>query len=303
MAATGALKANAARERRLPKAPSSLVGFTLMLPAMAIVAVFHLYPLIRGVALSLHDPSTNGLTTHNYERMVHDPAWRTALVNAGEILLLVPVFVVVPLILAFALFQGFAGWRFFRAVFFMSWLMPPVIVGYMFTPLLGSSGPIGSVFKAIGLGGLARDWLGGTSTALWAVMAVFLWTIFGLGVGIYLAGLATVPGHLVEAARLDGASRPRILRHVIVPLLMPTIALWSVMVVSALLLGLYSLIYALTGGGPSFATLTPEYDIVNVLLGEVNPNYAAALGVTLFAGVFLIVVAQTASLYRRGLRD
>ncbi len=302
MAATGTLRRDG-RRRRLPKAPPSLVGFGLLLPAMVIVTMFQIYPLIRGVVLSLHSPDGGGVTAHNYTRMVHDPAWRRAIVNAGEILLLVPLFVVVPLLLAFALFQGFRGWRFFRAVFFMSWLMPPVIVGYMFTPLLSAGGPLGELFKAIGLHSLARDWLADGSTALWAVMAVFMWTIFGLGVGIYLAGLATIPTHLIEAARLDGASRSRILRHVIVPSLVPTIALWSVMVVTALLLGLYSFIYAMTSGGPGFTTLTPEYYIVNVLLGEVNPNYAAALGVTLFVGVFAIVLLQLASVYRRVVAD
>src|SRR5262245_25610963 len=121
MGATGTLM-RTGRGRRL-KAPPSLVGFGLMLPAMAIVAAFHLYPLARGLVLSLHVAGRSGLTTHNYHRMLHDPAWRKALVNAGEILLLVPIFVVVPLVLAFALFQGFRGWRFFRAIFFLSWLM------------------------------------------------------------------------------------------------------------------------------------------------------------------------------------
>lgn len=298
MNATGVLT-RAGHRRLLPKAPPSLVGFGLLIPAMAIVGLFKIYPLVRGVALSLHDPRTGRFTTRNYVRMAHDPAWHAAVVNAGKILLLVPLFVVVPLLLAFALFQGFRGWRFFRAVFFMSWLMPPVVVGQMFVPLLRADGPLSSVLKPIGLGALSRDWLASSNTALWAMMAVFLWTIFGLGVGIYLAGLATIPEHLIEAARLDGASRMRILRHVVVPLLVPTIVLWSVMVMTALLLGLYGLIYALTNGGPGYSTLSPEYYIVSVLLNEVNPQYAAALGVTLFVGVFAIVFAQMAAMYRR----
>jgi len=302
MGATGTLT-RIGQGRRLPKAPPSLVGFGLLLPAMAIVGVFQLYPLIRGVVLSLRDARTGALTAHNYDRMLHDPAWQAAVVNAGKILLLVPLFVVVPLLLAFALFQAFRGWRFFRAVFFLSWLMPPVIVGYMFTPLLSADGPLHSLLKPIGLGGLAHDWLANQHTALWAVMAVFLWTIFGLGVGIYLAGLATIPAHLVEAARLDGASRLRILRHVVAPLLAPTIALWSVMVVASLLLGLYGFIYSLTNGGPGYSTMTPEYYIVSVLLNELNPSYAAALGTTLFLGVFAIVFTQMVAVYRRVVAD
>jgi raffinose/stachyose/melibiose transport system permease protein len=296
MEATGAL-ARRISFRALPKAPPSLVGFGFFIPAVSVVAAFQLYPLVRGLVLSFEHPRTGGFTTANYERMLHDDAWGHAVVNSGKILLLVPIFVVVPLILAFTLYQRFRGWRFFRAAFFLSWMIPPVIVGYMFVPLLEPYGPLNSVFDSIGLG--KHGWLGDPSTALWTVMAIFLWWIFGLGVGIYLAGLATIPEELVESARLEGASQGRILRYIVAPLMWPTIALWSVTVVSALLLGLYGFIYSLTGGGPSFSTLTPEYYIVSVMLREVNPNYAAALGTTLFVAVFGIVALQLRFVYRR----
>jgi multiple sugar transport system permease protein len=292
-----------ATRRRVRRAPEWVTGTLLFLPAVALVSAFQVYPLVRGVVRSLHDPDTGGWSAHNYSRMVHDPAWLRALRNAGEIVLLVPLFVVIPLLLAFALFQAFWGWKFFRAVFFLSWLTPPVIVGYMFVPLLTEDGPLNHLLRIIGLGALTHAWLGESGTALWAVMAIFFWSIFGLGVGIYLAGLATIPVELVEAARLDGASRLRALRHVVVPLLLPTIAVWSVFVLSALLLGLYAFVYSLTGGGPSFASLTPEFYIVSVLLNEVNPNYAAALSTTLFAAVLAVVLVQMRFLYGRIVED
>jgi ABC-type sugar transport system permease subunit len=300
------MSATAATPRRmrvrrglLSKAPPSLTGFLLFLPAILMVGAIQIYPLLRGVALSLEDPETGGFTTANYERMLDDPAWHKALENAGKILLLVPLFVVVPLFVAFALWQAFRGWRFFRAVFFLSWLLPPTIVGYMFKPLLAPAGPLNTLLEDVGLEGVARPWLGDPATSLWTVMAIFLWSVFGLGVGVYLAGLATVPPRLVEAARLDGARGLRILRHVVAPLLWPTIALWSVMVVVMLLLGLYGFLFALTDGGPAFASLTPEYYIVKVLRQEVNPQYAAALGTTLFLGVLIVVVLQMRLVYGR----
>ena len=100
--------AAATLRRRSPRARASIGGAGLMLPAMAIVVIFQIYPLARGAVLSLHSPAANGLTAHNYERMrrtTRPGAPRSS--TPARSCSTVPVFVAVPLLLAFALFQNF----------------------------------------------------------------------------------------------------------------------------------------------------------------------------------------------------
>ena len=235
----------------------------------------------------------------NYVRMTNDTTWITSLANAGTILLVLPVFVLFPLVLALLIYLRTPGAAFFKAVFFLTWLLPPVIVGYLMSPLLGLDGLFNDLLGAVGLGGLATPWLGSTKTAIWAMIAVVVWAWFGLGVVIYLVGLATVPSDLFEAAVVDGAGYWSLLRFVAIPSLMPTIGFYTVVVTSHIFLHMFPIVFSLTGGGPGNSTLMPEYRIYSVFVNPSNFGYASALGVTLFAIILGVILLQVRYMYLR----
>ncbi|MBJ7614411.1 MAG: sugar ABC transporter permease [Candidatus Dormibacteraeota bacterium] len=250
-------------------------------------------PIVRGVATSLTTPqgvlSSRFVGLANYQRMLHDEVWLASLRNAGKLVLTLPVFILVPLVFAAVLFNGAPGWRFFRATFFMSWLLPPVSVGFMFTPIFGSYGPINMMLSRLNVEPI--PWLGSPTLAPLVVGAALLWSWFGLGTVIYLAGLATIPTDQLDASRIDGARMWSVLRWVQIPHLVPTIAFWSVLCTSNMLLNVFAYIYALTEGGPGTATMLPEYYIWTTTQ-YFNPGYTSALGISLFIIVAAVVFIQ-----------
>ncbi len=198
----------------------------------------------------------------------------------GSILLSVPIFVTIPMLLAILIDQGVPGRAFFRSVYFFPVVLSSVIIGSIFSVVLGFNGSFNALLKAVGLP--AFDWLGRSSTALPVTLAIQSWSTFGMGVLIFLAGLSTVPKEMVEAARLEGAKMWQIWWHVIIPELRPIIEFSTVITTIGLLTSMFGLIYVLTGGGPGTATTVPEYLIWSAQ-GRLNqPAYAAALSIILF---------------------
>lgn len=285
-----------------------LTGYFLVVPALILVTIFVFVPFALGLWVSL-TAATAGkfwaefIGLENFAKMLTDSSWHETLFNALRALLALPIVILAPLVLAFTLYRGTRFSSVFRGIFFLSWLLPAVMVGYLFIPILSIDGVLNAGLGLIGLDGLAgTSWLGSTETSLWALLAVMLWTVFGLGVGIYLAGLATVSEDLFDAAKVDGAGYWRTLSAVTIPSIMPTIAFWTVVSTGGILLWMFPLIYSLTGGGPGRSSTLPEFYIWKIFGGG-NMGYAAALGVVLFALVFAVALVQVWVMYFRTADD
>jgi multiple sugar transport system permease protein len=260
------------------------VALLFLLPAILLVLVLRIIPLFLGFGISLTSATQTSpgefIGAANYLRALDDPNFRASMVNAGVVLLSVPLFVVFPLILAVLLDQGVPGRNFFRSVYFFPVVLSSVIIGSIFSIVLGYNGSLNALLKVFGIPSV--DWLGRSNTALPVTLIIQSWSTFGFGVLIFLAGLSTVPKDMVEAARLEGAKMWQIWWHVIIPELRPIIEFSLVITTIGLLTSLFGLIYVLTGGGPGTATTVPEY-LIWAAQGRLNqPAYAAALSVLLF---------------------
>ena len=260
------------------------IGLLFVLPAIMLVLVFRIIPLFWGFGLSLTSATSTDpgefIGAGNYLRALDDPNFRSSIANAAVVLLSVPIFVTVPMLLAILIDQGVPGRAFFRSVYFFPVVLSSVIIGSIFSVVLGFNGSANALLKVLGLP--AVDWLGRSATALPVTLAIQSWSTFGMGVLIFLAGLSTVPKDMVEAARLDGARMWQIWWYVIIPELRPIIEFSTVITTIGLLTSMFGLIYVLTGGGPGTATMVPEYLIWSAQ-GRLNqPAYAAALSIILF---------------------
>jgi ABC-type sugar transport system permease subunit len=276
-------------------------GMLLFLPAIILILAFKGWPLIQGFYLSLTTQEVVGQNIFvglaNYKEIFKDKIFLNSLINILKSLTVLPLFIITPLILAFFIHQRLPGWKFFRATYLFSYLIAPVMVGYMFSFLLGSYGPLNTLLKKIGLESIAINWFGNPKTSIFVVFGVILWCWFGLGVLIYLASMATIEEDLYECARLDGAKNWQILRHITIPHIMPTIGYWSILVMTSFFIGLFPFIYALTGGGPGYATMMPEYYIYLVATKFLNAGYASALGVVLFFVILVLSLIQIKLMY------
>ncbi len=230
------------------------------LPALAVYAVFLVYPSITSLFFSLTDwdglsPSYNIVGLQNYADMADDPVIITALKNNAiwtVVTLSVPL--VLGLALAILLNGKVRGKPILRLIFYTPAVLPLVSIasiwGWLYNPQYGA---INEFLRLIGLGGLAQPWLGQDSTALAAIMVPAIWVRVGFPMLLYLAALQGISSEMYEAATVDGATRSQQFWHITMPSLRP--AHYIVLALSLIdSFKVFDLIYATTYGGPGTAT-------------------------------------------------
>jgi multiple sugar transport system permease protein len=263
-------------------------------PVLILLLVFRIIPLLWGFGLSFTDAdginAASFIGAENYLRAATDPNFQDSIVNTLLLLATLPVWIMLPMLLAILIHQGVPGGRFFRAVYFLPAVLSSVIVGAIFNVVLRYDGSLNALLKTVGID--AVDWLGSSSTALLSLILVQLWATFGMSVLIFMAGLSTVPDDIIEAARIDGARFWQRLWLIIIPSLRPIIEFVAVVTTIGVLTSMFGLIYVLTGGGPGTATTLPEF-LIWLEQGRLNnPGYAAALSMILFAMMGGVAYAQ-----------
>ncbi|MDX3192991.1 sugar ABC transporter permease [Streptomyces sp. MN03-5084-2B] len=292
--------------RRAPRATrlERFAPFVLVAPAVLVVLLLRLWPLLLGVNFSFTgDGDRNGTAVgfDNYVTLFGDPLFRTALRNVGLLVLLLPVAVAIPGLLATFIHLKVPGHRVYRGVYFFPAVLSPVIVGAIFNLLLAFDGPVNAVLGLVGLGPV--DWLGNPGVAIFAVVGVQIWATFGMALVVFLAGFSTLDASLLDAAKVDGASLLQTIRHVIVPGLSRTIQFVFVTTMIGMLTSMFGLLYVMTNGGPAGSTYLPEY-YVWIQQGQLNqPALASAASTVLFLIMLVVGLAQIGILRRTGRED
>ncbi|MEO3876319.1 sugar ABC transporter permease [Nonomuraea sp. B12E4] len=281
-----------------------LAPFVLVAPAVLIIVALRLWPLLLGVNFSFTgDGERNGTAVglDNYAELLNDPLFRTALRNVGLLVVLLPVAVAIPGLLATFIYLRVPGHRLFRGVYFFPAVLSPVIVGAIFNLMLGYDGPLNAVLRRTGLGPI--DWLGDPGIAIFTVIGVHIWATFGMALVVFLAGFSTLDAALLDAARMDGASLPQIIWHVIIPGLSRTIQFVFVTTMIGMLTSMFGLLYVMTSGGPEGSTYLPEF-YVWIQQGQMNrPALASAASTVLFLIMLVVGILQVSVLRRAGRED
>ncbi|MGO7039010.1 carbohydrate ABC transporter permease [Rhizobium acaciae] len=233
----------------------------LLVPALAIYAVFALYPMFNVVILSFQkwnglDPNRQFVGVANYSAIfTKDPvfwvAFRNTVIWTVMSLIFPPM---VGLLLALSLNQKIFGRNGLRAIFYLPVIIAPIAVAtmwkWMYDPFFGL---FSQLLTSWGMQGWINDWLGNRDVALYSIFVAYLWQTVGFSMVLFLAGLQNVSQTLVEAARIDGAGRWKVFKHVTLPALRPTITIVLVLSVISSLKA-FDIVYGLTGGGPAQST-------------------------------------------------
>jgi N-acetylglucosamine transport system permease protein len=188
--------------------------------------------------------------------------------------------------------RGVKGGEFYRIVFFFPYIIPAIAVGIMWGQVYDpSNGLLNGVLTSLGLGGFnSYPWLGDTRTAMIATMFVMSWAVVGFYTVIFVAAIKSLPAEVYEAARLDGASRTRILLRVTIPMLRGTIRT-SVIYTGIFALDAFVFMSALNpGGGPDDSTLVISQELFKTAFTKGQFGLACAMGVVL-AGITLVFAA------------
>jgi raffinose/stachyose/melibiose transport system permease protein len=210
----------------------------------------------------------------------------------------VPVMTVLALAIALMLNAGVRGWRQYRAIVFLPYILPATAVGLTFSYLLQRNGVINTLLRDVGLGALAADWLGDAHWVVPSIGGVVIWQQLGFGVVIFTAALLALPQEVTEAALLDGATPWKATRYVTLPLLAPTIRIWIFLSVIGAL-QLFDLVWIMTLGGPAGASTTMATYLIDRGFRRYEFGYGSAVAVVLFAICFVFALLYQRFALRR----
>lgn len=288
--------------RRLRRRREILLAAALLAPSALIYAVFVFYPFARNIYISLYStPPFPGLPSRfvglsQYSQVLGSHNFLNSLwVTILFVLYTVPAGLIFGLLLALLAHQKLRGVRFFRTVFASPVATSVAVASVIFFTLLNPQV------------GLFTYWLGqenqlsvldNPTWALVAVSVVTVWQNVGLAFILMSAGLQAVPDELLEACELDGARRWNRFRHVILPLLSPTI-FFAVVVGTILSLQSFGQIDLLTQGGPLQRTNLLVYNIYDQVFNQSNSGRAAVMAIALFFITLTLTLIQIRLLERR----
>lgn len=253
------------------------------------LAVYLLYPIIATFVNSLHQ--WNGISAEktflglaNWIKLVKDSNfWKAALNNVKIMILSLVIQMPIGILLATYLDAVGKKGNFFKAVWFLPMLMSSVAIGYLFRYALATNGGLLTSISQL-FGGGKVDLLGNQKTALYAVIGVICWQFIPFYMVYYMAGYSSISTDVYEASILDGATRGQYVRHVALPLLVPTIR--SAVILSLIgSLKYFDLVYVMTGGGPSNATELMATYMYKQSFVTFNMGY----GSTIAAGMFILI--------------
>ncbi|GAB3423606.1 carbohydrate ABC transporter permease [Flindersiella endophytica] len=276
--------------------PERLAGWLFVVPALAVYAVFVLWPMALTFEYSLYEWNGVGPSTWaglgNYVRVFTDPELFGTILNAFK---LIVFFSAIPVLLGLAIaatIRRIATSRLAlvaRTVLFVPQVIPLVAAGIAWSWLLSSNGLVNQVLSYVGLGGVTRAWLGDLSTALPAVGVIGAWVLLGLCTLLLLAGMSKIDPALYEAARIDGAGALREFFSITVPSLRQEIGVCVTVTVIAALAS-FDIIYISTQGGPGNTTMVPGLEIYYQAFSDRQVGVASALSVVLMALVLACVL-------------
>jgi raffinose/stachyose/melibiose transport system permease protein len=271
------------------------VPFAFLAPTLLMYAVFAFAPIAHTVWLSFF--AWDGITVgewvglDNYADILSDQELRRAFGHSAVMLVFYCVLPVgIGLVLAAILARTrLRGMTVFRAALFVPYAVATVVVAIAWSWIYSDGGTINSILRTVGLDGVTRAWLGDFGTALPALGLVGTWTMLGLCMVLFLAGIQKIPQSLYDAARVDGAGPIREFAHVTVPGLRGELAV-TVTITTILALRSFDLVFVATGGGPGTATTVPAFELYIRAFQTGRVGQAAAIGVVITLLVFAAVL-------------
>ncbi|MFD1179240.1 carbohydrate ABC transporter permease [Paenibacillus puldeungensis] len=265
----------------------------MAIPAIVLFGFFFIYPLARGIGISLTD--SNGITTPNFVGLQNfidffkdDRATHDMLTTLWFAIGSAPLLNLFGFLYALLLDRKMVGKGLVRAIVYLPAVISPLIMGYIWYFILQPErGFLYHLGQNLKLEFLQGNWLGSSTSSIVLLIIVNVWQFVGMTMIIYLAGLQSIPSELYEASRMDGAGVWKTLWNVTIPMLYPSI---KINVVTNIIgsLSVFDIIVALTDGGPGYSTESLSLYIMRMQYGSFT-GYSTAVALILFLIIIIPV--------------
>ncbi len=284
--------------KRLSEFFNKHVAVTLVVPGLILYTLFLIVPILGTIALGLtkwegiNIASIRFIGFGNYIELARDRIFAKALLHnclfvgvAGTLQFTISLF------LALLLNQSFRFAGFFKVVVFIPQVLAFIGISFLFKFILAppyAQGMLNNFLLIMGLREWVHAWLGDRNLVMFSIMAVHLWREIGFSTLLLLAGLSTIPESLYDASRIDGANGAQNLYYITLPLLREVnIVVVTLIVIYAL--RVFEYVFAMTGGGPNYASEVLATYIYRTAFEGGRMGYGSAAA-TIF---FLIMTAFT----------
>lgn len=276
----------------------------MLAPALILFTAFFVYPVGYAIGYSFTDSAGFGAARFvglaNYTALTDDPFFWQSLRNT-LVIMVVSLVILIPASFGLALLlrRRIRGGGALRALVFGPAIIAPILVGLIWVFILDPKiGLLNRLLDKVGVEPV--PWIGGNTLTPYAVSLVFIWSSVGFAMTIFYAGLQLLPGDVMEAAQLDGASAWQQLRNVTVPMMRETFAIVTILLITNVF-KIFELVYMLTGGGPVHRSETLVSYMYFVTFTNQRYGSGMAIAVVIFVLGGLTSLAYLAVARRRSL--
>ncbi|ADO77013.1 carbohydrate ABC transporter permease [Halanaerobium praevalens] len=276
----------------------NIAGYLFVTPYVILFMIFTGIPFIASFILAFLNvkfitrlDNLKFVGLNNFIKIFQNKETLSALLRTFQYsIIYVPLIMIVGFILAVLLNKGVHLKNTIRAMVFLPYVSNMVAVAVIFKILLGPKGPIIHLLSSIGMQN-PPNLLLDLKLALPTIVCIAVWKGVGLNMIVYLAALQDIPKSLIEAAQIDGANKLQIILKVILPKLSPTTFF---LLISSIITSLqnFTVIKALTDGGPGQATTVMSLSIVQTAFTKFQTSYASAQAILVFIIVMVITIIQ-----------
>ncbi|MYL40356.1 carbohydrate ABC transporter permease [Virgibacillus salexigens] len=284
------------KEGRL-KRPQALRSIVFLLPSWLLLLLFFVGPILLTVFFSFTNLALTGTQAQNidfvgfqnFAAMFDDANFRISVLKTIVFLFLSAI--IGQQVLGFLLALLMKGRkqsfrRIIGIIIIAGWVTPEIVVAFCWVAFLNDSGTLNMILNAIGLS--AVTWL--YTFPMISVCIANIWHGTAFSMMVFQASLDDVPTELEEAARIDGASKIKVLTKIVLPIVKGTIVT-NMILVTLQTLGVFTLIYTMTGGGPGTSTQTLPIFMYNQAFVNYQLGYGTAISLV------LLVIGIIASLF------
>ena len=282
----------------------SATPYLFLAPALLLIGVFVVYPILSVVYYSFTDYSISTppvwIGTENYEKLIGDPTFWLALTHSLVYLVVTPILIVLAIGLAIIVNRRLRGIHVFRALYYVPAVSGTIAIGISWRWLFDTNGLVNSVLLSLGFIDRPVQWLAEPAAILPIAMLLTIWAGVGYYSVIFLAGLQNINEDLYDAARIDGCSDLQKHRYVSIPGLRPQIVFVAV-ISSLAALKVFDEIYVLTNrtGGILDSGTTVVFYLWEQAFRLTHAGYASAIAIVLLLLTLVFSIVNVRLLERR----